>query len=210
METVAAKKRGRPAKGRDPDTRALLVRRGVELLTEQGWFATGIDEVLSSVGVPKGSFYHWFESKEAFGSAVLDAYGEYHAKKLDRWLGDTSIAPLDRIAAFVNDAGAGMRKYDFARGCVVGNLGQEVNILPVAFRERLLAILADWQRRVARCLRAAQAAGEIAKEEKPAELAAFFWTGWEGAVLRAKMERSEAPLRLFFEGFRRLVARRAV
>lgn len=204
------KRRGRPPKGRDTDTRALLVRRGVELLTAQGWHATGIDEVLSSVGVPKGSFYHWFESKEAFGHAVLDAYADYFAQKLDRWLGDASIAPLDRIAAFVNDAGAGMRRHDFERGCIVGNLGLEVMVLPDGFRDRLRETLADWQRRVARCLRAAQAAGEIGAEEKPAELAAFFWTGWEGAVLRARLERSEAPLRLFHEGFRRLVTSRSV
>lgn len=210
MELALPRRRGRtqvPApvpdrpEGED-DTRTRLIRRGVELLTERGYLATGLDELLRSVGVPKGSFYHYFESKESFGLAALDAYAAYFARKLDRWLLDTSIDPLDRIAAFVNDAGAGMERYGFTRGCAVGNLGLEVGALPESFRLRLLAITTDWERRVARCLGAAQRAGVLRRSARCADLAAFFWIGWEGAVLRAKLERREAPLRTFFQGFR--------
>ena len=53
----------------------------------------------------------------------------------------------------------------------------------------------------AECLAAAQQAGELAGSADPAELAAFFWIGWEGAVLRAKLERSDTPLALFAQFF---------
>ena len=186
----------------EADTRTRLVWRGVELLTERGYLSTGLDDLLRSVGVPKGSFYHYFESKETFGLEALDAYAAYFARKLDRWLLDASIEPLDRIAAFVNDAGAGMERHGFTRGCAVGNLGLEVGELPEPFRQRLLAITADWESRLARCLGAARRAGVLRSSARCAELAAFFWIGWEGAVLRAKLERREAPLRTFFQGFR--------
>ena len=85
-------RRGRPPKvNRDnPDTRDALVRCGTEILTEQGFLSTGIDTVLSRVGVPKGSFYHYFQSKEDFGHAVLENYAGYFARKLDRCLLDAS------------------------------------------------------------------------------------------------------------------------
>ncbi|OXH92332.1 TetR family transcriptional regulator, partial [Burkholderia multivorans] len=51
------------------------------------------------------------------------------------------------------------------------------------------------------CLRGAQQAGELSHAAAPAELAAFFWIGWEGAVLRAKLERRDAPLVLFAQHF---------
>ena len=76
--------RGRPPRNGIgfADTRALLIRCGVELLTQQGVRATVIDEVLKRVNVPKGSFYHYFASKEAFGAALLDAYFENYQCRL--------------------------------------------------------------------------------------------------------------------------------
>lgn len=195
--------RGRPPKCVDGrlETRAALLRSGIELLTEKGFVATGIDEVLRRVGVPKGSFYHYFDSKEAFGAALIDGYADYFARKLDRWLLDDSKPALERIGDFVADARTGMARHGFRRGCLVGNLGQEMGTLPEALRVRLQDVLADWQRRLADCLAVARDRGEVASATDCARVAAFFWIGWEGAVLRARLERDSAPLDIFAEGF---------
>ncbi|WP_271407576.1 acrylate utilization transcriptional regulator AcuR [Pseudomonas sp. Q1-7] len=202
-DSNAKPRRGRPPKvDRDfSDTRAALIRCGMELLTEQGFMATGIDAVLKRVGVPKGSFYHYFDSKDAFGQAVLDGYAGYFAHKLDRWLLQDDVPPLQRLCHFAEDIKAGMARYDFCRGCLVGNLGQEVTVLPDEFRLRMEAILRSWEARLARCLRAAQDAGELAADADCDALAAFFWIGWEGAVLRARLTRTTGPLDTFFKGF---------
>jgi TetR/AcrR family transcriptional regulator, transcriptional repressor for nem operon len=63
-------------------------------------------------------------------------------------------------------------------------------------------VLLDWQARTERCLAAAKATGEISIRSDCARLAAFFWIGWEGAVLRAKLERRAEPLRIFADCFR--------
>lgn len=203
LSTPARRRPGRPPKRIDEglETREALIRCGMEVLTEKGFAATGIEEVLKRVGVPKGSFYHYFDSKEAFGRTVIDAYAAYFARKLDRIFRDASRSPLARVQAFVDEACAGMARFDFRRGCLIGNLGQEMGVLPEAYRDRLEAVFLDWQVRLATCLRAARADGEIAATADCDRLAAFFWTGWEGAVLRAKLVRSEAPLRQFGEGF---------
>lgn len=197
------RRRGRPQKHMDGgvETRELLMRAGVAALTEKGFSATGIDEVLRRVGVPKGSFYHYFDSKEAFGAALIERYGDYFARKLERHFTDESLAPMARMRAFIADAQAGMARFDYQRGCLIGNLGQEMGALPEAYRAQLSAVFADWQTRVSQCLAAAQAAEEISQLVDCDELAAFFWIGWEGAVLRAKLERNPAALEIFAKGF---------
>ncbi len=178
------------------------------MLTERGFSAVGLDEVLSAVSVPKGSFYHYFGSKAEFGLALVDAYAAYFAGKLDRWFLDESLAPLARLRGFIADARAGMARFDYRRGCLVGNLGQEISALPAPFRERLASVFADWEARTARCLAAAKGAGEIAPHSDCARLATFFWIGWEGAVLRAKLEHSPLPLDQFADGFFALIEHR--
>lgn len=202
------RKRGRPPK-QAPDhagAREALLRAGVAALTRKGFVATGLDEILSLANVPKGSFYHYFASKEAFGSEAIARYGAYFAAKLDRHLLDESLAPLERLRAFIADAEAGMRRYEFRRGCLVGNLGQEMSALPEAYRDQLDAVFMDWEARLAACLRLAQTRGDIGAGRDCARLAHFFWIGWEGAVLRAKLRRSGEPLRVFAEGFFALLA----
>ena len=204
-EALQPRRPGRPPRvDRDNlHTRELLIRCGTEALTEQGFMATGIDFILKRVGVPKGSFYHYFDSKEAFGRAVLDNYAAFFARRLDRWLLDESLSPLERLVGFVQQAKAGMARYDYRRGCLVGNLGQEVSVLPEGFRPVLEGIFLDWQGRLATCLRAAQEQGELARGADCAELAAYFWIGWEGAVLRARLVKNDAPLNTFIVGFLR-------
>lgn len=195
--------RGRPPKipREYSDTREALLRAGIEALTERGFNTTGLDGLLKRVGVPKGSFYHYFESKEAFGRELMQRYAQYFAAKLDHWLLNTDLAPLDRLAAFVESAKEGLQRYQFQRGCLVGNLGFEVNLLPEDYRQQLEAILGDWQQRLARCFEEAQAQGALTQEANCQQLAEFFWIGWEGAVMRARLSRSVMPLEHFFQFF---------
>lgn len=215
MTTIAApcapssvKRRGRPkADPNRSETRRKLIRTGLVYLTERGYGASGVDEILSASGVPKGSFYHHFKSKAAFGAVLIEAYQVYFAGKLEHFFGDEALPPLERLRAFTRDAEAGMARHDFARGCLIGNLGQEMGALPEDFRVRLTEVLQDWQSRTALCLQAAKADGTLVPGADPDAFAAFFWTGWEGAVLRAKMERGPEPLRRFADTFFKLITR---
>lgn len=208
MVQPVKRKRGRPPKSESADyhdTRQLLVRTGLAALTEKGYCYTGLDEILRQAGVPKGSFYHYFASKEAFGQVLIEAYGQYFAAKLERWFSDTSQAPLQRILAFVEDAKSGMARYDYRRGCLIGNLGQEMAALPESFRGLLRQVLRHWEARLGSVLYEARQAGDIPGDIRCERMAQFFWTGWEGAVLRAKLEQSPEPLDQFAEGFMMLI-----
>ena len=202
-------KRGRPAKsGRDSSqTKQALVQSGVEYFTEFGFASSGIDLILKKVSVPKGSFYHYFASKEAFGIAVIEEYSRYFAKKLDIHLLNENNKPLIRITNFANDAKDGMARYNFKRGCLIGNLEQEVTLLPESHRLQLLTTLDDWQQKIARCLELAQQENSISNSLDCKALASFFWMGWEGAIAKSKLAKNLTPIDIFIDTFLQLIAK---
>jgi len=187
-------------------TRELLIRCGMELLTERGYGGTVLEAVLQKTGIPKGSFYHHFRSKDAFGIAVLAAYDEYFQRKLSRWLSDESVPPLARIRRFVEDAKRGMARHRFTRGCLVGNFGQELGVLPDNYRGLLNDILDSWAARIETCLEAARRQGHIPASSHCPRLAQFFWIGWEGAVMRARMKQNAEPLDAFIDAYLETIA----
>lgn len=182
-------------------TREALVRCGVELCTQSGFQATGIEEVLQRVNVPKGSFYHYFRNKREFGKEVIKSYAQYFQLKLARHFTNGELLPLDRLKAFIVEARAGMAKFDFKRGCLVGNLGQELAGLDDEFRHSLEQVLLCWEQQTATCLREAQQLGQLNNEQDPDLLAIVFWIGWEGAILRSKLTKSSSPMQLFADFF---------
>src|SRR5258705_10716495 len=79
------------------DTRTALLEAGKEIMFEKGYSNTGIQEVLSSVGVPKGSFYHYFESKEDFALKIIRNVEENYATLLGTFMRDTTKTPVARL-----------------------------------------------------------------------------------------------------------------
>lgn len=124
--------RGRPRKTESTyaDTRNDLIRSGLELLTQNGFLATGVDAIVKNANVPKGSFYYYFKSKEDYAQTVLNAYDSFFEHKLKKHLHESSCTPMVRLENFINDACEGIKKYNFTRGCLVGNMMQESPGLP--------------------------------------------------------------------------------
>ncbi len=179
------------------DTRSEIVRIGTDLISRQGFNATGIDSVLKEAGIPKGSFYHYFKSKEEFGLAVIDHFAERYDQWLNTFLGDEETTPLNRIRNYMESGLMRLEQNLCAKGCLIGNLGQELADSNERFRSRLDEIFNSWKDRFAICLREAQVRGELLDELDPAVLACFLLSGWEGAILRAKVMKSPQPIRDF-------------
>ncbi|OCG26868.1 TetR family transcriptional regulator [Gilliamella sp. wkB108] len=184
------------------DTKTALIRSGVELMTTYGYISSNIETILKKVGVPKGSFYYYFKSKEEFGRAIIASYDSFFAYKLDKHLTNELInSPLSRIFAFYEDAKQSMAKYDFNRGCLIGELIQEESLLPDGYKLILEQILENWQAKIEKCLLLAQKLGDIASDYNCKELAEFFWIGWEGAVTRSKLIKKSTPMDIFIKLF---------
>lgn len=204
---ATTRKRGRPPKGGlgYKDTREALIRCGMELLTEQGFTNTGLDQLLKKVNVPKGSFYHYFENKEAFGYVVLESYSEYFIHKLDKHLLHGDLPALERLQYFIQEAIEGVERFNFKRGCLVGNLAQEFGCSHAFFKHKLEVVFKEWKSRIANCLRLAKAEGSLASSADCEKLATFFWIGWEGAVMHSKLNQNKQAMELFSEQFFKLI-----
>ncbi|RUR33785.1 TetR/AcrR family transcriptional regulator [Vreelandella nanhaiensis] len=178
-------------------TRDKLIDSGAELITQQGYNATGINAVLKACGVPKGSFYHYFSSKEDFGLAVIEHFANDYDASLVALLEDPMTPPLERLRRYFAVSRAYMSERDHTTGCLIGNLGQELAGQSVRFREALNHAFQRWEARFAHCLQAAQAQGALTSALDPHQLASFILSGWEGAILRAKTLKSDAPMEVF-------------
>ncbi|MFG6666036.1 TetR family transcriptional regulator C-terminal domain-containing protein [Halomonas sp. HNIBRBA4712] len=178
-------------------TRDKLITTGAELIAQQGYNATGINAVLNTCGVPKGSFYHYFSSKEDFGLAVIERFGEEYDADLAALLEDASRDPFERLRLYFARGRAYMSNCNHQTGCLIGNLGQELSGQSDTFRDALDGVFKRWEQRFAACIEAAQAQGLI-EPTLPAEaLGSFILSGWEGAILRAKTLKSVAPMEQF-------------
>ena len=178
-------------------TKDLLIEAGSEAFLERGYSNAGIESILQAVGVPKGSFYYYFESKEDFALAVLDRFAECHDEAMDRTLGDVSLSPLERLRRYFELVFERIDTDHCHKGCLIGRLGQEMADQNEVFRARLEEIFESRAGRYAECLSSAQAAGEIPPDLDVRDLAEFWLNSWQGAMLRAKTMQSAAPLRTF-------------
>jgi TetR/AcrR family transcriptional repressor of nem operon len=178
-------------------TRDKLIQVGAELIAEQGFNATGINAVLKRAEVPKGSFYHYFSSKEDFGLAVIDAFAEEYDARLATIFTDTGISPLERLRRYFAVGKRDMLSCDHARGCLIGNLGQELSAQSEVFRARLDQVFRAWEHRLVNCLEEARGEGEVDATLDPHVQASFIMAGWEGAILRAKTVKSLEPMECF-------------
>lgn len=179
------------------DTKDRLLEVGKSLFLERGYYHAGIEGIVQLAGVPKGSFYHYFGSKEDFGLQVIDHFAADYDEELDRTLGNRDLPPLARLRDYFDGAIERYAHNETRTGCLVGKLGQELADQSEAFRRRIESILERWVGRLAECLEEARVAGSIPPDEDVRTLAEFWMNSWQGSILRAKTARSAEPLRLF-------------
>lgn len=174
-----------------------LIQSGREIIIKKGFNAASLNDILNAAGVPKGSFYYYFSSKEDFGLAIVDDFSNRYLDRLKRLLEDPDLTPLARLQQYFSAGIADMQACEYAEGCLLGNLAQELSAQNEMFRDRLNQTFTTWEKCLAACITAAQAAGEIAESSDPDELASFILAGWEGAILQAKVAQSVTPMQTF-------------
>ena len=184
-----------------PNVRQKIVDAGLEILIEKGFNGCGVQDITAAAGVPKGSFYNHFESKEALGAAVLDRYWQQRADASLRILDDAKVRPRERLRSYFAAMAAKMAKRGYTGGCLIGNLGAELSDQSKLVSDRLAAVFAGWTEAVETCIRDGQREGEISADCDASVLASFLINAWEGAVLRAKVEKNGIP----FEEFNQVV-----
>jgi TetR/AcrR family transcriptional repressor of nem operon len=175
-------------------TRESLIQAAVHLFHERGYNATSVQDIVSEAGVPKGTFYNYFDSKEALAIATSDVF---HPRFLSLLVLEESTSPSRRLRQFFHATSKELQRFDYLRGCLVGNFASEVTNATPALKKRVAEHLDDATRRISVVVGQGQKAGEIKADIPPMDLARFLLNSLYGAIFRSKTETTERPMRLF-------------
>jgi TetR/AcrR family transcriptional regulator, transcriptional repressor for nem operon len=178
-------------------TRDRLIEAGLTLMRKHGYGAAGLNEILQASGVPKGSFYHHFGSKEEFAAAVLDRYVNFADEHCQQVLGNTRQAPLRRLRRYFEDLISMAGQSAPIQGCLLGSMSLEIASESPRLQTCLSEHFERWQAGITQVLREAIAKGDLPATTRPDALAGFILNSWEGALLRSQADRSDAALHDF-------------
>ena len=176
-------------------TRDRIIETGAEIIHRKGFNHTGIQEILNAARVPKGSFYNYFKNKEDFGLQIIDYFSAHFKRIAAETLEDIRVSPLNRIYRFLTAFMEYFESQNYAGGCPIGNLAQEMGDLSPAFRQKLSEAIGMMIDAYCRVLTAAQKDGKILKSLDIRETAASIVAGWHGAIIQMKLTRTLVPLK---------------
>ncbi|WP_431972011.1 TetR/AcrR family transcriptional regulator [Nocardia sp. bgisy134] len=183
------------AVGKEPSHKERLLQHGMQLFYANGFHGTTVDAILDASGVPKGSFYHHFGSKEAFGQAVLKRYGQFQLDLLEKWAGKPGLSTPDRLTGYFSAMVDHFVISGYQRACLFGKFSTEVAATSDVFRDQLGTDMREWQSRLRDILAAGQTAGDIRRDRTADELADGVLALIQGAFVVALSTRDDASLR---------------
>jgi len=182
-----------------------IIQVGLDIVLSRGFTATGVEAILKQANVPKGSFYNFFSSKEEFALALIDRFVAERQEVFSPIFRNDSLPPLRRIRKSFETLITIFESDDCSKGCLLGNLGQEMSDQSENLRQRLEQSLQMWVRELATLLVEAQEEKTIPADMDAEMLAENLISSFQGALLRSKVKKSSEPLNnfiyLYFDRF---------
>lgn len=181
-----------------PSHKQALIDASLEVFRTHGFNGSSVQDLTDAAGVPKGSFYNHFRSKEEL---ALEALGVYASENGIDVLKEGRQPPLDRLRKHFKMNWRSFRNRSYGGGCFLGTLSSEIADTHEAAREQFQRYFNGWSQAIARVLEEARTGGSVPADMDVERTARFILNAWQGTLLRAKVDRGEAP----FEDFNTLV-----
>ena len=178
-------------------TRDAILQKSFPIILKKGFQATGLVEILNAARIPKGSFYHYFPSKEIFGLELIDYFIKTQWNELYIKLRDGQEPPLSRLRNYFRESIELFQSMNFEGGCPIGNLAQEMSYSSPVFREKLDKIYNMIIKIFQKTLDEAVACGNLDPDFDSSRWAVFLFNSWEGSIIHMKVTRSIDPLIIF-------------
>ncbi|MDW8845036.1 TetR/AcrR family transcriptional regulator [Erwinia sp. MMLR14_017] len=175
------------------DTRKRLVSSGISVFLKHGYEGGGITAILNEAGMPKGSFYNLFPSKEEFACAALDAYFASFTGLRAETLCNSSLTPCERLKTWLTRHREYIEQQPETAGCLAGILGQTGAVHHEKIRQKLLALFNRWERDLIDLFREAQLIQTLSPTLTPESAAAMVIHLYEGVMIRIRMEATTSP-----------------
>ncbi|MEW6323906.1 MAG: TetR family transcriptional regulator C-terminal domain-containing protein [Nitrospirota bacterium] len=178
--------------------REQIIEQAAKLVHLKGFHHTSVDDILEASGAGKGQFYHYFQSKNELGLAIIDwGAGRMRSTLLEKVEQGQGLEAIQWMLRCVLETARAARCNG---GCPLGNLAAEMSDVHEPFRRRLAEVFESWRAVVARTLAAAQRRGEIGPDADVANLSSLILSTVEGAILLAKVQHDARVMERSFEG----------
>jgi len=172
-----------------------LLDQGVAIFMQQGYHGTGIQEIVDKVGIPKGSFYNYFKSKEEFGSEAIIHYSNQFKEFLSSILQTSKKDTLLALNQFFDNLTNLFDDKDCKDGCLIGNFAAEISDSSKLGRETMSKCIREWKDIIKEIMIRGQEKKVIRDDISPDELADFLLNFLEGSLIRIKIEANTSPLK---------------
>ncbi len=170
--------------------KSTILDQGTELLRQKGYHNVGIQEILQVCGIPKGSFYNFFKSKEDFVAQCLRHYGAESTKLLEAYLRNGTHPPLDRLRRFYRTMADRFSREGCTAGCLLANLSMEVGGTNLYLAAVADEILQQHNTLITACIQEAQQMGSMTNTFPATHLAEYLQAGMAGAMSRMKVQHN--------------------
>lgn len=176
------------------DTRQQILDTAKDIILAKGFSAAGLNEILSAAGVPKGSFYHYFKSKEQFGDALLENYFDDYLQMLEHLLKDDGSSNSSRLLKFFQTWLDTQSSDATTDKCLIVKLSAEVTDFSEAMRITLKNGTDRVIVRLTNCVQEGIRMGEFPANLDANTVTAEIYYMWVGATLLTKVGRTRAAL----------------
>ncbi|MBJ2156789.1 TetR/AcrR family transcriptional regulator [Variovorax sp. IB41] len=187
------------------DTRDNILAAGQRMMAAKGFTAVGLNEILTTSGVPKGSFYHYFSSKEAYGEAVLHGYFDEYLADIDRTLAAPEQTMAQRLMTYFASWRDTQSFLDCQGKCLAVKLGAEVADMSEPMRLAMKQGTSGIVERLAKAIEAGVAEGSLSVDESAEETAQSLYQLWMGASVMVKIARHGDPFETALKTTRRIL-----
>lgn len=187
-------------------TKERILFEGAKIVHLKGYHATGLQEILKAAGVPKGSFYFYFDSKKDFGLQLIDYYTVNIVHRGMKILEQRELSPLQGMREHIRWITYQSTKLGFRGGCPIGNLAQELGDTDEAFREKLNDAYNRLIQLHALFLGEAQKVGEISADQDVNELAEMIYNCFQGALIQMKLAQNTDSVEMIERTFFKLIS----
>ena len=177
------------------EIRTKLLNEGVAIFMEQGYHGTGIQEVVDKVGIPKGSFYNYFQSKEDFGAKSIIHYSDQFKEFLKSILETSRKDTQKALNDFFDDLIKLFDEKDCKDGCLIGNFAAEISDGSNLGRETMSRCILEWKGIIKEIMIRGQERGIIREDISPDDLSDFLLNFLEGSLLRMKIDSNTDSLK---------------
>lgn len=175
-----------------------LINTAAALVHKQGWTATGINQILSDAGIPKGSFYYYFKSKEALGVAVLQLHYANLKDLLTRTLSNSEVTPDVAVYEYLREITRYHQQTEGKLGDPIASLADEIaNQSPALLAEANKAF-AMTEEVWTNLIRRGQREGAISPALDPVEAAQTAMMLVSGSLFHMKCSAKVNPIELAY------------